>query len=246
MILIVSKSELIGINWNKGKWRVQISFQGKRYYLGRFDKIEDAIESKKNAEEAKNGDFLKWYQETYSERSKDLTGKDFGYIHVIQKEKTQSGKVIWECRCKCGNIIYLPTDKITSGHTQSCGCILNNMKHKSDRNVKCVSYEKGKHIPYRVRIMRYGKSYSLGRFSEKVDADNMALIARTFSDMDNFLQWYSNRKELYNWLCNKCYMIKIPCEKIIQAIYDGYYGELYNDLKELDQYIDDFKIGYET
>lgn len=240
-------TNLSGILWDKGKWKVQISFQGKRYYLGRFNKIEDALEIKKTAEEAKNNNFLEWYQETYSGRSKDLTDKYFGYIHVLSKTNTsKNGRIIWKCQCKCGNIIYLPTNKITSGHTQSCGCILNNMKHKSDRNVKCVSYEKGRRSPYRVRITRYGKSYSLGRFSEKVDADNMALMARTFSDMDNFLQWYNNRKEIYNWLCDKCSRIKMPCDKIIQSIYDGYYGEIYNNLIKLDQYIDDFKTGYET
>ncbi len=40
-------TDLSGILWEKGKWKVQISFQGRRYYLGRFNKIEDAIEMKK-------------------------------------------------------------------------------------------------------------------------------------------------------------------------------------------------------
>lgn len=177
---------------------------------------------------------------------KDLTNKDFGYIHVISKtSKRKSGKTIWKCQCKCGNIIYLPTDKITTGHTKSCGCIIDDMDHKGNRRVKGISFEKGRRSPYRARIMRYNKSYNLGRFTEEIDAGNMVLIAKTFSDINQFKKWYSNRKEIYNWLVDKCNSVNISCSKVIQAIYDGYYGELYNDLKELNIFINDFKIGYE-
>ena len=50
---------------------------------------------------------------------------------------------------------------------------------------------------------------------------------------------------MYNWLIDKCNTVNISCSKIIQAIYDGYYGELYTDIKELDNFIDDFKREYE-
>lgn len=178
---------------------------------------------------------------------RDLTNKDFGYIHVISKtDNRKSGKIIWKCRCKCGNIIYLTTDKITCGYTQSCGCIINDMNHKSVREkARCISYEKGRRSPYRARIMRYNKSYFLGMYKREQDAENMVLVAKTFSDMSQFKKWYPNRKEIYNWLLDKCNSKNISCEKLIQAIYDGYYGELYNDLNELDTFINDFKIGFE-
>lgn len=79
----------------------------------------------------------------------------------------------------------------------------------------------------------------------KNDANNMAIIAKTFSSFKDFSVWYLNRKGIYNWLLEKCNSVNIPCNKIIQAIYDGYYGELYNDLNELDMFIDDFKKEYE-
>lgn len=177
---------------------------------------------------------------------KDLTNKDFGYIHVISKtNKRKSGKTIWKCQCKCGNIIYLPTDKITTGHTKSCGCIIDDMDYKGKRRAKGVTYEKGRRSPYHARIMRYNKSYYLGRYMEEQDAENMVLIAKTFSNMSQFKKWHINRKDVYDWLLNKCNSVNIPCNKIIQAIYDGYYGELYNNLNELDIFINDFTIGCE-
>ena len=178
---------------------------------------------------------------------KDLTNKDFGYIHVIEPtEKRKNGKIVWKCQCRCGNIIYLPTDKIVGGYTKSCGCIVDDMIHKSNRNnVKCITYENNKRSPYRARIMRYGKNYYLGMFKDETDAENMVLIAKTFSNTNDFLEWYPRRKEIYDWILHKCQSINVSCRKIIQAIYDGYYGELYNDIGELEDFIDDFKIGYE-
>lgn len=42
-----------GVTWDKSKkkWRAQIVFKNKAYYLGRYSKIEDAIEARKNAED---------------------------------------------------------------------------------------------------------------------------------------------------------------------------------------------------
>lgn len=48
-----NKSGVTGVYFDKsrGKWLAQIEFQGKRHYLGRFDKKDDAVEARKKAEE---------------------------------------------------------------------------------------------------------------------------------------------------------------------------------------------------
>lgn len=59
-----NKSGVKGVSWNtkRKKWVAQIRFQGKNYYLGRYEKIEDAIFARKEAEEKMFGEFLKWYE----------------------------------------------------------------------------------------------------------------------------------------------------------------------------------------
>ncbi len=49
----------------RNKWIAQIMFRQKCYYLGGYDKIEDAAEARAAAEEKIFGDFLKWYEEEY-------------------------------------------------------------------------------------------------------------------------------------------------------------------------------------
>lgn len=61
---------------------------------------------------------------------KNLTGRRFGellvlarYIDAKQSAKTQK----WLCLCSCGRYTIVDDQKLTSGHTQSCGCMKNSL-----------------------------------------------------------------------------------------------------------------------
>lgn len=53
------------------KWRAQISFKGKTYYLGAYERIEDAVKARKRAEEHLYGEFLQWYYHVYQTDARD-------------------------------------------------------------------------------------------------------------------------------------------------------------------------------
>lgn len=57
----------------------------------------------------------------------DLSGRDFGFWHVIERAETKKyarGQVIyWKCRCQCGTIKSVPGRDLRSGGSQSCGCM---------------------------------------------------------------------------------------------------------------------------
>ena len=50
----------------------------------------------------------------------DLTGQQFNQLTVLERDKTKSG-VYWLCKCSCGKIISVKTDKLKAGQ-KSCGC----------------------------------------------------------------------------------------------------------------------------
>lgn len=54
-------SGVTGVSWinSRQKWQSQIVFKGKTYNLGRYDKKEDAIKARKEAEQKLFGAFLK-------------------------------------------------------------------------------------------------------------------------------------------------------------------------------------------
>lgn len=56
----------------------------------------------------------------------DLTGQQFGYLTVIEREPkslTKSkGAVMWRCKCSCGKETVVRSRSLRNGDTRSCGC----------------------------------------------------------------------------------------------------------------------------
>lgn len=46
---------------------------------------------------------------------KDLTGKKFGKLTVINYAFSEKGRRIWKCRCDCGKEILVCTSRLTIG-----------------------------------------------------------------------------------------------------------------------------------
>lgn len=56
--------------------------------------------------------------------ARNLKGEQFGLLTAIYPtEKRVNGRVVWHCKCECGNEVDVPSSYLTSGETQSCGCL---------------------------------------------------------------------------------------------------------------------------
>lgn len=64
----------------------------------------------------------------------DLTGQEFGYLHVLYRyyKNTGDDKASWVCQCKCGNIVIVSGKHLRSGNTKSCGCYQREQAIKSN------------------------------------------------------------------------------------------------------------------
>lgn len=60
---------------------------------------------------------------------KNLTGQRFGRLVAIERYSNTS-PVKWLCKCDCGNETAVRGYSLTSGKTQSCGCIRDNIGEK--------------------------------------------------------------------------------------------------------------------
>ena len=56
---------------------------------------------------------------------RELTGQKFGRLTVKEKVGSKNQKTVWLCECECGQETEVVTNKLTSGHTKSCGCYRN-------------------------------------------------------------------------------------------------------------------------
>lgn len=59
----------------------------------------------------------------------DLSGQQFGKLTAIAPTRTirASGRSIrvWRCECTCGGHVTVPTERLRSGETRSCGCLVS-------------------------------------------------------------------------------------------------------------------------
>ncbi len=56
-------------------------------------------------------------------RIKQLTGNRFGKLIALEPtDRREDNKVIWKCKCDCGNICYIRSTYLVQGWSKSCGC----------------------------------------------------------------------------------------------------------------------------
>ena len=54
----------------------------------------------------------------------DLSGMKFGRLTVRNVSgRTSDRHLLWDCLCDCGKTVFVSSRDLTSGHTQSCGCL---------------------------------------------------------------------------------------------------------------------------
>jgi len=54
----------------------------------------------------------------------DITGQRYGRLTALKPiGSNKFKKVIWECRCECGQTIRVLGNHLRSGNTASCGCL---------------------------------------------------------------------------------------------------------------------------
>jgi hypothetical protein len=62
-------------------------------------------------------------------KSSNILGLKFGRLTAIEETENRNRRsIIWKCLCECGNVVYVPSGRLKSNHTLSCGC------YKSDKS----------------------------------------------------------------------------------------------------------------
>jgi hypothetical protein len=54
---------------------------------------------------------------------RDYTGYRNGRLIAVRPtDERKLGKIVWECRCDCGNAVFVPTNHLANNQRFSCGC----------------------------------------------------------------------------------------------------------------------------
>ncbi len=78
----------------------------------------------------------------------DITNQKFGKLLVIEpvkidiiKNGNKQKETRWKCNCDCGGVNHVTRAKLKSGHTSSCGCMINAGKHHLTGSRTYVSWD---------------------------------------------------------------------------------------------------------
>lgn len=108
---------------------------------------------------------------------KDLTGKQYNYLTVIEKtEKRKRGAVVWLCKCKCGNYKEVTSGELNAGRVTSCGCY---NKEKAAQNFNDLTGQK------------FGRLTVLSKTDKR--ANNRCIIWHCLCDCGNEIDVASDR-----------------------------------------------------
>lgn len=59
--------------------------------------------------------------------TKNLVGQRFGKLIVTEmlEERNKNGRIVYKCKCDCGNEVEVLGNSLTTYHTLSCGCLVS-------------------------------------------------------------------------------------------------------------------------
>jgi hypothetical protein len=63
---------------------------------------------------------------TLAPHAKNITDQRFGRLIALGPVKRRNKRIIWLCRCDCGNTTAVALSDLRGGHTQSCGCLVSD------------------------------------------------------------------------------------------------------------------------
>ncbi len=63
-------------------------------------------------------------------RAQDLSGRRFGRLIALEPmlERDRDSSIRWLCRCDCGEYTVVGSSRLLTGHTESCGCMKEEMR----------------------------------------------------------------------------------------------------------------------
>lgn len=166
------------------------------------------------------GCLQKEYQQRFGQYNEaNLLNKKFGLLTVINKtsQRTNAGKILWNCRCECGNLILVSTNHLQSGHTQSCGCSNSKGEHKISNilNNLNITFQQQKTF----NNCRNSKTNALLKFDFYLPDYNCCIEydgEQHFKEKENYykdtLKERQQRDEIKNQYCqnNNIKLIRIP------------------------------------
>lgn len=115
-----------------------------------------------------------------------LVGQRFGRLVVVEEtDRRQGRRIIYKCKCDCGNHVYVSSDSLKSGHTKSCGCLMR----ETSKNT-LITHGKSKERLYTVWSGVKARCYNKNHVSYKnYGLRGISMCEEWRNDYEAFREW---------------------------------------------------------
>jgi len=172
---------------------------------------------------------------------KDITNQKFGRLTVIRFSFMKGRHSIWECKCKCGNIINVSSNRLMVGDTKSCGCLFTELM-KTRRGNRSPVWRHDLTTKERVENMRRN-------YNPRVQAWRKRIYER-----DNYTCQLSGKRgvelcahHISGWSRSESLRFRtsngITLCKELHSLFHNLYGRRQNTAKQFSQFCEDYKTG---
>lgn len=117
----------------------------------------------------------------------NLVGNRYGRLIVTREYGRAKDKhILWLCKCDCGSEIIVQGNSLTTGHTQSCGCLIaeRNGMAKTEKKRKIAKPKtenaetKSRRLPMDMSEIRYLYDNAADQHSQIVILSELCLMTK--------------------------------------------------------------------
>jgi hypothetical protein len=120
----------------------------------------------------------------------NLAGKRFGQLVCIEEVGRKNGRVLWRCKCDCGNESIVTSSNLKSGHIKSCGCArINGVRGAHyTHGLSTNGYNRKTHL-YSVWVMMRQRCLNPKNKAYNCYGGRGIKICKEWEDYKNFHDW---------------------------------------------------------
>lgn len=121
-----------------------------------------------------------------------LYGRKFGKLTAIEPcGYSPTKRILWRCMCDCGKEVVVPSDKLKSGHTKSCGCLVSENTTKMNKERKAFDNHNKNNRLYRIYYGMRSRCYNpkdVGHYPN-YGGRGISICKEWLDDFDVFYKW---------------------------------------------------------
>ena len=118
----------------------------------------------------------------------DLRGQPFGKLTVLRENgRDKHNKVLWLCRCECGNEVTVLGESLRNEHTKSCGCY--QRERAVEANTTHGMCKTRLYSVWKAMLRRVGAIKGVDEETKRLYQDRGIIVCDEWLVFENFRDW---------------------------------------------------------